>query len=132
MTQDEQITSLKKWVRQLNWCVLMMGIGVLGLGLRLIVLIQQESNLNAQTTERLRIAETWEQYWSQQMSEEASKPDNDLIAAIRRKGGRAKHYALRLGTTEARIIELIQESQGQVKRFSKGWLKIQEDFKAAA
>lgn len=45
-----------------------------------------------------------------------------LIAAIRRKGGRVKHYAVRLGTTEKKIIQLIENSNGMITIGKKGWI----------
>jgi len=45
-----------------------------------------------------------------------------LIAAIRRKGGRVKHYAERLETTEAKIRQIIEDSNGTIKIGGKGWI----------
>jgi DNA repair exonuclease SbcCD ATPase subunit len=55
-----------------------------------------------------------------------------LINAIRRKNGRIKDYAERLRLPVSQIEQIVAESKGQIYPDGRGWLKIREDFQAAA
>jgi hypothetical protein len=49
---------------------------------------------------------------------------DQLISAIRRKGGRVTHYAQRLQTTPLVIQKLIDQPNSGIKIGQKGWIEL--------